>query len=270
MKPVAYQLIRQLDLPGVIAGLQTDESCKVIAGGQSLGAMLNLRLARPSTLIDLDGIADLRRAELSGSDLVLGAMVTHARIEDGEVPDVTAGMLPRVARGIAYRAVRNRGTVGGSLCHADPAADWASALAAAGAFCELQGPQGTRAVPAARFMVSAFEPDLQPGEILARIRVPAFGAGARWTYRKHCRKTGEFALAIVAGLRDPARGVERIVFGALDGPPCVIERVGLYDGLAQEAGRLALLDEAGLAGAPRRALHADLLAAAAADMGVRT
>ncbi|MHC8945616.1 FAD binding domain-containing protein [Advenella incenata] len=268
MKAIAYTLARAADLNAVITQLQEDELYKVIAGGQSLGAMLNLRLAQLERLVDLDGIDTLRKAEIVEDELLLGAMTTHAEIEDGQVPDVTQGMLAHVARGIAYRAVRNRGTLGGSLCHADPAADWMTAMAAVGAQCETTGPEGTRLIPAAQFMTSAFEPDLRPAEILARIHIPAFHPSARWSYRKHCRKVGEFAMAIVAGVLDPDRGVERLVFGALDGTPHLVERDGLFRELADPRTRAAFLASADLPLPTKsQALHADLLARVLADIG---
>src|SRR5215210_5184325 len=98
-----------------------------IAGGQSLGPMLNLRLVQPDLLIDLTRIPELKQIEQTDDTIIVGACITHADIEDGRVPDVTGGALPAVARNIAYRAVRNRGTIGGSLTHAEPAADWLTA-----------------------------------------------------------------------------------------------------------------------------------------------
>lgn len=268
MKAAAYALDRAASLSDAVTLLSRDAFFKPIAGGQSLGAMLNLRLARPERLIDLDGVQALRAARLQGDMLSLGAMVTHAAIEDGRVPEATHGMLAHVARGIAYRAVRTRGTVGGSLCHADPAADWVTALAAAGAVLVAQGPLGVREIPAASFVRSAFEPDLAPDEVLAEVRVPVFGAQARWGYRKHCRKVGEFAMAIVAGVCDPSRAVERVVFGALDRSPVVVEGTGLLAGLTTPESRLALLSRLHLdLPADRAALHLDLLTGVLADLG---
>ena len=100
--------------------------------------MLNLRLVEPQLIVDITGLAELKQVERRGDELVLGACVTHADIEDGRIPDVTRGAMQGVAGNIAYRAVRNRGTVGGSLSHADPAADWVSALSALGAKLTLR------------------------------------------------------------------------------------------------------------------------------------
>lgn len=261
MKAVDYRIERAPDVASTIEQLQADPFAQPIAGGQSLGAMLNLRLAQPACVIDLAGLDALKGVAVENSGMIIGPLVTHAVLEDGGYDDRTAGMLAHVARGIAYRAVRNSGTIGGSLCHADPAADWTAALIALGAIFELHGPEGSRDIAAADFMTSAFETALAEAEVLTAIRVPALGDGARWAYRKFCRKTGEFALAIVAGVRDPETAVERLVFSGLDGAPVVIERVGLFDELATPEARDTLLDDDGLAlSGHRRALHAGLLA----------
>ena len=131
MKAAAFAYERPSDLKAALALMaETREAAKIIAGGQSLGPMLNLRLVQPELIIDITSLAELKRAERSGDELVIGACVTHGDIEDGRVPAVLDGLLPRVAGSIAYRAVRNRGTIGGSLAHADPAADWPPVLVA--------------------------------------------------------------------------------------------------------------------------------------------
>src|SRR6187401_1826338 len=140
MKPVAFDYERPTTLAdaAILLG-QSNGFSKVIAGGQSLGPMLNLRLAQPELLIDITAIDDLKRAEAGKDTLLIGSCITHADIEDQRIPDVTNGALPSVAAGIAYRAVRNRGTIGGSIVHADPAADWISALSALGAQAVILG-----------------------------------------------------------------------------------------------------------------------------------
>jgi carbon-monoxide dehydrogenase medium subunit len=130
--------------------------------------------------------------------------------------------MPRVARDIAYRAVRNRGTLGGSLVHADPAADWVNALAALGAEALIAGPSGRRTIPVEDLMLGVFEVVLEPRELLEAIRVPRLSPSARWGYYKVSRKTGEFAHAVGAVLDDPDRGVCRAVIGAIDAKPIVL------------------------------------------------
>ena len=154
-----------------------------------------------------------------GDQLRIGAAVTHAEIEDGVHPLLRDGLLQSVAGGIAYRAIRNRGTLGGSLAHADPAADWVLTMAALGALIEIASTTGTRRVPMERFMQGAYTTDLADGELLAAVLVPRLGPAARWGYFKFCRKTGEFAEASCAAVFDPSRKLARIVLGALDGAP---------------------------------------------------
>lgn len=224
MKPAKFEIVRPASLAEACQVLaQSDGAAKPIAGGQSLGPMLNLRLTQPGILVDITAIPELVRIEESDGVVTFGACVSTASIEDGLFPTGGLAMLPDVARRIAYRAVRNRGTIGGSLCHADPAADWMAALLALEGECLITGVTGSRAVPLGEFMQSAFEVRLDKGELLDAIRIPRTAAGAKWAYEKISRKTGEFALAIGAVLSDPERGVCRAVAGATDGRPIVIE-----------------------------------------------
>jgi carbon-monoxide dehydrogenase medium subunit len=158
--------------------------------------------------------------------VILGAATTHANIEDGVVADPSQGLMPFVAKGIAYRAVRNRGTLGGSLAHADPAADWVNVMALLDADILLLGPNGERSVKADTFMIGAFTTELAEDEIIRAVRIPRLSASARWSYYKFNRKTGEFAEAIAAFVDDPQRGVRRAIIGAVDGAPQVIEQAG--------------------------------------------
>ncbi len=189
-----------------------------MGGGQSLGPMLNLRAARPGTVVPLAALPELHGAEDAADALTLGAATTHAAIADGRTPDIRiAGppVLARIAEGIAYRAVRTRGTIGGSLCHADPAADWLVTLTALRAMVLTT----ERAVALDRFVAGPFRTVLRPGEVVRAVRIPRPGPDARWGYCKLCRKPGEFAHAMAACLLD---GDARIVIGALGGPAAVL------------------------------------------------
>ena len=236
MKPARFAYERPSDLASALNLLgEAGSTAKVIAGGQSLGPMLNLRLAQPDLVVDIGALPELQAAACEDDELVLGACITHADIEDGRVPDVTRGAMRRVASGIAYRAVRNRGTIGGSLSHADPAADWISALCALGARVELRGPTGTQTIAVADFMTGPFETVLGQQEILSAIRIPSLASSARWGYAKSCRKTGEFAQAIGVVVIDPDAGTARVVIGAVEAPPVVLaEASGLFGGRVDE------------------------------------
>jgi carbon-monoxide dehydrogenase medium subunit len=223
VKPARFEYERPRDLSAALALLGEDDvTAKILAGGQSLGPLLNLRLVQPDVVIDITSIPELIGVEESATHLVLGACITHADIEDGRVPDVTNGAMQKVAAGIAYRAVRNRGTIGGSLTSADPSADWVSALAALGAEVILRGSTGTRTLAVEGYIVGALETSLAAGELLEAVRIPRLSKTARWAYLKKCRKTGEFAYAIGAILIDPERNVCRAVIGATESRPIVL------------------------------------------------
>ncbi len=220
MKAAAFDLVVATSLADALAGLAPTDA-KPLAGGQSLGPMLNLRLARPALLVELSRAAELRRTVDAGDAIVYGAATTHAEIEDGAVPDATPGWLSVVAAGIAYRAVRNRGTLGGSLAHADPAADWLVTLTALGASVLIAGPRGQREVQMPHFITAPFTTVLEPSEIITAVRIPKPSGGARWAYWKFTRKLGEFAKASAAVLLEGDRS--RIAVGALEHPPILLE-----------------------------------------------
>jgi carbon-monoxide dehydrogenase medium subunit len=218
MKPAPFEHTRPTTLVEAVALLSTPANdARVLAGGQSLGPMLNLRLAQPDMLVQVNRLPELSGATRNAEAIVIGACVTHAMIADGRVPDIGAPILQRVAENIAYRAVRNRGTIGGSLCHADPAADWVTVLMALDAQVVLQGAAGRRSLRMADFILGPFRTALLPGEILIAVWVPYLAHGARWGYQKACRKPGEFAHAMAAVMI--SGGSRRAVIGALGGKP---------------------------------------------------
>lgn len=220
---------------------QSDGMGKIVAGSQTLGPMMNLRLAQPELLVDIRGIRSLSEVTRDDDAVVFGACITHARIEDGALPDPSRGLMPFVASNIAYRAVRNRGTLGGSLSHADPAADWINLMPVLDASYLVHGPQGMRTVSAGDWMAGTFTTALAEEELLTGIRIPNLGPGARWSYYKFNRKTGEFAEAIAAFVHDPERGICRAVIGAIMGTPYLIaDAHALLDGRDTHAAHGAL------------------------------
>ena len=225
MKPASFEYVRPRSMEEAVA-LLSDEAtnAKILAGGQSLGPMLNLRLARPGKLVDIRHVPELKAVRADARSCSIGATFTHAELEDGAIEDFSRGLLPYVARGIAYRAVRNRGTVGGSLAHADPAADWVSTMAAIDATIVIRGQAGERRVPARQFLVGAFTTELGGTELLAAVELPRLSAAARWGYYKVCRKTGEFAKAIGIAIQDPKIGLFRVLAGSTEGRPVLLTR----------------------------------------------
>jgi carbon-monoxide dehydrogenase medium subunit len=224
VKPVNFGYERPRHLADALKLLsETVIQTKAMAGGQSLGPLLNMRLVQPDLIVDITALGELKQAERQRDHLVLGACITHADIEDGRVPDATSGALPGVAKTIAHRAIRNRGTIGGSLCAADPSADWPSALAALGAEVILRSTKGIRTMPVEAFMTGALETVLEAGELLQAVRVPVLSPDAIWGYYKVCRKAGQHAHAIGAVLLDRPRNVFRAVFGGATLKPAVIQ-----------------------------------------------
>lgn len=195
---------------------------KYMAGGQSLMPMMNLRVAMADAVIDVSGVAALRESMPVDGKLFIGAGVTHAMIEDGKVEDPARGYLRHVAGGIAYRSVRNRGTIGGSIAHADPAGDWPTAILALGGIAVIHGAEGERQVPLAQFQVGLMETCLGETDILRGFLLPALSADARWSYTKFCRKVGEFAHSIGAVVIDRKLGLANAVLGAAADKPKIL------------------------------------------------
>ena len=243
MKPAPFELVRPVSLAEAAAALAHHPgAARLLAGGQSLGPMLNLRLVRPAVLVPIAHLPELGAVAENADAVTIGAAVTHSAIADGRTPDVGNSILARVAEDIAYRAVRNLGTIGGSLCHADPAADWLTTLTALGASAITWSEMGGRAIPLAHFVIGAFRTALAPDEIVQAVRIPRPSAQARWSYYKACRKPGEFAHAMAAVLDDPTRGVRRAVIGAVGGPPVVLEGERVTPSAAEAALRDTGLD----------------------------
>jgi carbon-monoxide dehydrogenase medium subunit len=248
MKPASFDYVRPNNLREASALLLAgDGNAKLIAGGQSLGPMLNLRLVQPSMLIDIAGLPELSEVTEDGTGLRIGASVTAANIEDGRLPLAGAPMLQNIASGIAYRAVRNRGTIGGSLCHADPAADWISTLVALSAACEICDGQGKLyRVPVEKFVTAAFENVLSPGEILQTVFIPRMVVGTRFAHHKVSRKFGKFAIASGTVFYNPAEQILKAVIGATHGRPIVIDDASELFGGKPSAGLLRFDEQSAL------------------------
>lgn len=243
MKAPKFAYTRVLEVDEAIAALAAGGgAAKAMSGSQSLGPMLNLRLARPEQVVDVAHIPDLRTVSRKTDWIEIGAAVTHAEIEDGAHPPLAEHPMRQVARGIAYRAIRTRGTVGGSLAHADPAADWVVAFAALGARIVVRSPRGERTIEADAFMLGAYTTVLESDELIVFIAVPSETPATRWGYHKVCRKPGEFAEASAAVYFDSSRRCARIVLGATDGPPILLHALAVEIALkgAGAAGRESL------------------------------
>jgi aerobic carbon-monoxide dehydrogenase medium subunit len=217
-----------------------------IAGGQSLIPMLNLRAAQIDLLIDLSRLEELKAVSETPESLQIGALTTHAAIEDGKTPDCFQGLMRRVAGAISYRAVRNHGTIGGSVALADPAADWPGCLIALGAKVRIAGRDRAREQLVADFLEGAYATSLAAGEIVLGFDVPRPDAPLRWGFAKIARKSGAFANSI-AFVVAPGKGGPVTVVLAAAGPwPIVLAAAAhrLANGtISEDTLRAAIADD---------------------------
>ncbi len=246
MKPPIFDFVAPASLEEVVRLLAANaDAAKLIAGGQSLVPVLNLRLANPSLLIDLNCVQELAGIALAGDrSLNVGAMTRHRVLELD--PQVRQGwpLLPEAARHIAHVQIRNRGTIGGSLCHADPAAEWPAICVTCDAHMTIVGPSGSRIVPAEDFSLGVYSTALEEGEILTAIRFPAWPAGRRWAFEEVSRRHGDFALAGVCCLLDMDRSgaceaARIVVFAAGDRPTLIYGAADLLLGIRPDASAIA-------------------------------
>lgn len=224
MKPAPFAYHRATSIEDALKHLSDDSVLvRPLAGGQSLLPMLNLRLAPVDKLVDLGRIAALKKAEEQKDSIRYGALLTHAAFEDRRVPDASNGLMPFIGSQIAFRAVRTRGTIGGAISLADPAADWLSAIVALEAEVVLTGVHGGRTLPAENFVIGPYMTALEPGEIIEAILVPRRPQSERWGHYKIARKTGEYAESMAIALLDTARRSARLVVGVSGGAPLVLQ-----------------------------------------------
>jgi aerobic carbon-monoxide dehydrogenase medium subunit len=173
MIPAAFDYFRPATVEDAVAALaEAGEEAKVLAGGHSLLPVLRLRLAEPSLLVDLGGLDQLRGVRQEHDRLVIGAMTTHSEVASDPLVGASAALLAQAAASIGDRQVRHRGTIGGSLAHADPAGDLPTAAVALEADLVVAGPGGRRTIPAAEFFVDYFTTALRPDEVLVEVRLP--------------------------------------------------------------------------------------------------
>jgi carbon-monoxide dehydrogenase medium subunit len=175
------------------------DDAKLLAGGHSLLPMMKLRLAAPDLLIDIGGLTELAGVSIDGDEVVIGATTRHADLAASELVRAEAPLLAYAAAQVGDPQIRHRGTIGGSLSHADPAADLPMALVALGGSVVLQGPNGTRTVPADDCFLSYFETVVQPDELLIAVRVPR-RPGVPWGYQKFVRRANDWAIVGVAAI----------------------------------------------------------------------
>jgi carbon-monoxide dehydrogenase medium subunit len=203
MIPAPFDYFRPQTLDEALSLLTNHEDAKVLAGGHSLIPAMKLRLAQPKTVIDIGRVADLGYVREQAGRIVIGALATHQEIESSALLRDKCPLLSEVAPQIGDVQVRNRGTIGGSLVHADPASDWPAAILALDAELTIAGANGRRTVRAVDFFVEMMQTAVQANEILCEIRVPTTVKSV--AYVKSAQKASGFAIAGVATVVDTAR-----------------------------------------------------------------
>jgi carbon-monoxide dehydrogenase medium subunit len=199
MYPAPFEYFAPTTLDEALALLQEHgDEAKVLAGGQSLIPLMKLRFAAPTALIDINGVSELDRLEEDGGTLRVGALVRHKTTERSELLRERYGTIGDAAPMISDPVVRNLGTVGGSLAHADPQGDWGSVMLAMRGEVVARGPNGERTIPIDDFFQGPFTTALEPTEILTEARIPTPGGKSGGTYLKLERKVGDFATVGVA------------------------------------------------------------------------
>lgn len=220
------------------------DDARVLAGGQTLIASLNMRLSEPTLLIDIGGLADLRGIVCDGDWLRLGAMTTHAEIESDPLVARHAPLLRQAAPHIAHRAIRNLGTLGGSLAYADPAAEWPACMLALDATLVLAGPGGERRIAAIDFFTGLYTTALVADELIVACEVPAIQPDRRHAFDELARRHGDYAivgLAACASLRGGRFHDMRLAFFGLEDKPVRARRTEqLMQGRATDETTLAL------------------------------
>ena len=202
MKPAPFAYARARSIEQAIALLGEHGEARLLAGGQSLIATLNMRLSAPSELIDINGIDGLDRIALKGNTVEIGALARHAAAERSADIAQHAPLIARAMPHIGHVAIRNRGTLGGSISFADPAAELPACLLALGGEVDASGPKGRRTIKADDFFKGLFETALSPQEMLTAIRVPAAGRDTRTGFAELARRRGDYA---IVGLAASAR-----------------------------------------------------------------
>jgi CO/xanthine dehydrogenase FAD-binding subunit len=240
VKPAPFDYVAPRTLDEALGALGDD--AKPLAGGQSLVPLLNFRLARPATIVDLNGVAELSYVRRSEGTLRIGALTRQAALERSGVVERGWPLLTRAVAHVAHPAIRNRGTVGGSVAHADPAAELPVALAALDArFHVRSAARGARAIDAGDFFQAPLMTALEPDELLVEIEVPPPPDGARSAFAEHARTHGDFALAGAAVVRAGTGHAAIALLGAGPTPVRVpdAERALCNGASAAEAARIA-------------------------------
>jgi aerobic carbon-monoxide dehydrogenase medium subunit len=199
MKPAPFTYTRPDSLKEAIKLLATHkDSAKLLAGGQSLVPMMNFRLARPEFLIDINRLEELNYHRIEKGELVIGALARHAALRDSDIVQKACPLMADAYQYVAHGPIRNRGTLCGNLCHADPASEMPAVALVSNAVLVLQSKRGERRVAAKDFFRGVYDTVTEPDELLTEVRIPVAPKGQLWSFQEMSIRKGDFALVGIA------------------------------------------------------------------------
>jgi CO/xanthine dehydrogenase FAD-binding subunit len=253
MKPPAFDYVRATSIDDAIAALaRAGADGKLLAGGQSLMPMLNFRLIRPSILIDINRIPGLDRIAEAEGGLAVGALARHHKVETSPIVAARFPIVAAAMAQVAHLAIRNRGTIGGSLAHGDPAAEWPMLCVLLGARLTIRGPDGRRTIPAAGFHVGPLTTALAETELIEEVWLPDLPPATGWGFEEVARRAGDFAIVAMGAtvaLADGAISAARIAITGAGGVPMrmasaegVVAGVAALDAALLELAARAVMD----------------------------
>jgi aerobic carbon-monoxide dehydrogenase medium subunit len=263
MKPAPFEYERAADLQSALSALaQFGKQAKVLAGGQSLIPMLNLRLASTERLIDVGRLDELRYIRVADSELRIGALTTHNAVLGSPEIAEHCPIMVEAYRLVSHHSVRNRGTIGGSLCHNDPASEMPLVVNLLGAILVARSASGERTIAADRFFKGNFETALDASELLTEIRVPIPAKGHGWSFQEVSQRKGDFALVAAGAMLAIEGGVcRRVRLGFRNVGETIFRMPAIEAQIEGQASSPALFSAAGTAAMnavdPPSDLHAD-------------
>jgi len=249
MKAAAFDYTRATSVEAAIALLsQHAGSAQILAGGQSLMAMMNLRLAQPEMLIDISGIDSLKSITVEGQALRIGALVTHHAVLTSDLVSRHVPLLAQAVPHVAHLAIRNVGTIGGSLALADPAAEYPAVALALGATIVAQGPKGQRRIAIGEYFQGLYQTALQPDELLVAVEFPLAQAGQVFHFDELSRRRGDYAMVgLACALRLQGQQVQdaRLAYLAVgDGPVLATQAMAALQGKSLDAAAIQAAQQA--------------------------
>ena len=222
MKPAAFSYHRPTTMAEALGALaELGEDGKVLAGGQSLVPMMSMRIAQPDALVDINFVGDFPQLEVDNNAVRVGALVRQGELERSPAAATACPLLGQALSHVSHAAIRNRGTVVGSLAHADPASELSTVLLLLGGSVAAASTAGTREIAASDLFTGLYQTTLRPDELVVSARFPRINGGARTAFLEVARRHGDFALCAVGALVEGASA--RVAIAGLEGVPCVLD-----------------------------------------------